>query len=437
MNPDTGEDAEDWFAKFEREARETAAKRDGEPDAAAPPASTPPPVAPQIANPFDAPTPPTTPPTAAPTWQQPPPAQPPAAPAWPQPPVAQPPAAQPPAQPPVAQPPVAPPPLQQPPAAQPIAPWEQPPVSPWDTPTQAVPWQEPGATQAMPALGEEPTQALVPAPLRPPGEPEPAEPTSALDSLFGDDRFRDYQDGLGPDPSNAPFAGRSRSKELVHVPGEGTPPPPRVFGRTQKILAGVGGGLLAVIALIGLFLLGTRLPDVLGPAPAVATPTPTPTPSALTELPIGPVPPGEYAWDELLGGECLEPYDAAEGAWAEEFTVVDCAEPHTAQMVYRAFFPDEVDPLDPQGAPVRPAFPGVDALQARITLLCSAAGVVDYAAAGAYSDAQIQGSYPVTEEQWELDNSYYCFVSRSSGEALIGSLAIPRVAPDPAVPVTP
>ena len=33
MNPDTGEDAEDWFAKFEREARESAAKRDGETDA--------------------------------------------------------------------------------------------------------------------------------------------------------------------------------------------------------------------------------------------------------------------------------------------------------------------------------------------------------------------------------------------------------------------
>ncbi|WP_395638051.1 hypothetical protein [Pseudolysinimonas sp.] len=363
MNPDTGEDAEDWFAKFEREAREAAQKREQDPDAAAPAASSPPPVGPQIANPFDAP-----------------PAAPPAQTTYP---------------------------------------------SAWDVPTQAVPRQDPEATQAMPTQPDEPTQALVPAPLRPPGEPEPG---SALDSLFGDSAFREYESTLGPDPSNAPFQNRGRSKELVHVPGEGTPPPPRGFGRPQKILAGVGGGLLAIIAIIGLFLLGTRLPDLLGPAPAVATPTPTPTPT-LTALPIGPVEPGTYDWDELLGGECLEPYDSVAGAWGEEYTVVDCAEPHAAQMVFRAWFPAEVDPLDPEAEPERPDFPGVEELAAQISLLCSAPGVVNLAAAGAYSDVQIQGSYPVTEEQWDADPSYYCFVSRSSGEPLTGSVAIPQVAP--------
>ncbi len=399
MNPDTGEDAEDWFAKFEREARESAAKRDGETDAAVPPAAPPPSQPappPQLRNPFDAP--------AAP-------------------PVAPPPLVTPPAAPPVV-----------PPAAQPIAPWEEPPVAPfegppasWDVPTQAVSRQEPEPTQAMSALPDEPTQALVPAPLRPPGE---AEPGSALDALFGDDRFREYEDALGPDPSNAPFLARGRSKELVHVPGEGTPPPPRGFGRTQKILAGVGGGLLAVIALIALFLLGTRLPDLLGPAPAVATPTPTPTPTRPAALPIGPVVPGTYDWDELLGGECLEPYDVATGAWAEEYTVVDCALPHGAQMVFRAWFPPlPADPEDPEAPAEWAEFPGAEALAAQISLLCSAPGVVDLAAAGVYSDAQIQGSYPVTAEQWDADPSYYCFVSRSSGEPLTGSVAIPRVAP--------
>jgi hypothetical protein len=269
----------------------------------------------------------------------------------------------------------------------------------------------------------------VPAPLRPPGS---AEPGSGLDALFGDDRFQEYDSSLGPDPSNSPFQNRGRSKELVHVPGgDGTPPPPRGFGTPQKILAGVGGGLLAVIALIALFLLGTRLPDVLGPAPAVSTPTPTPTPT-MTALPVGPVEPGTYDWDELLGGECLEPYDAAEGAWAEEYTVVDCAEPHGAQMVFRAWFPAVADPTDPEAEPQRPSFPGVEALQTQISLLCSAPGVVDLAAAGVYSDVQIQGSYPVTEEQWDADPSYYCFVSRSSGEPLTGSVAVP-----PPAPVTP
>lgn len=392
MNPDTGDEAEDWFAKFEREARDAAQQR--EPDAAAAAASSPPPVAPQLANPFDAP-------PAAPVQ--------PAAPLWePQPPLPQ----QEPQQP-----------VAQPPLVEPPAP------SSWDVPTQAVARQEPEPTQAMPSMpspSEEPTQALVPAPLRPPGQ---AEPGSALDSLFGESAFREYESTLGPDPSNAPFINRGRSKELVHVPGQGTPPPPRGFGRPQKILAGVGGGLLAVIAIIALFLLGTRLPDLLGPAPAVATPTPTPTPTMPAALPIGPVEPGTYDWDELLGGECLEPYDTAEGAWGEEYTVVDCVEPHGAQMVFRAWYPAKVDPLQPEAEPERPEFPGAEALAAEISLLCSAPGVVDLAAAGVYTDAQIQGSYPVTAEQWDADPSYYCFVSRSSGEPLTGSVAIPRVAP--------
>lgn len=372
MNPDAGDDAEDWFAKFEREAREAAQKRE-QTEAAPPPSAAPMPPAPQLTNPFDAPT---VPPAAAP-----------------------------------------------------------PPTPAWDPQaTQAMARFEPEPTQAMPAQPTHPTeatQALVPAPLQPPH----GEPGSALDALFGDDRFREYDSTLGPDPSNAPFANRARSKELVHVPGQGTPPPPRAgFGRTQKILAGVGGGLLAVIALIALFLLGTRLPDLVGPAPAVATPTPTPTPT-ITALPIGPVAPGFYEWDELLGGECLDPYDTTTGAWGEEFTVVDCAAPHAAQMVYRAWFPPAVvDPENPQvGKPDDP-FPGVEALQAQITLLCSAAGVVDLAAAGAYADVQVQGSYPVTEEQWDADPSYFCFVNRSSGEPLTGSVAIPR---QPAEPVQP
>lgn len=356
MNPDAGDEAEDWFAKFEREAREAAMKREQDLDAAAPP------VAP------------------APAPPAPPPAPPPAASA---------------------------------PAA-------------WETPTQALSSVEPEPTPARPPVRDEPTQALVPAPLRPPGSPEPG---SALDSLFGDDRFREYESGVAPDPSNAPFVNRRRTKELVPVSGGGAPPPPRGFGTPQKVLAGVGGGLLAVIVLVALFLLGTRLPDLLGPAPALATATPTPTPSSIA-LPIGPVEPGRYDWDELLGGECLEPYDAATGAWAEEYTVVDCAEPHGAQLVLRAWFPPlVVDPANPVlGKPGDP-FPGVEALAAQIPLLCSAPGVIDLAAAGAYSDMQIQGSYPVTEEQWDADPSYYCFVSRSSGEPLTSSVAIPRVAP--------
>lgn len=378
MNPDTGDEAEDWFAKFEREAREAAQKRAAEEDAAAPPASSVPPGA------------------------APPPLVPPPAPVWEQPPT------------------------EAMPTTYGPGTTYGPPIQP---PTQPPPSYDPEPTQAMPSFAEEPTQALVPAPLRPPGSPEPG---SALDALFGDDAFREYDDGLGPDPSNSPFA--NRSKDLVYVPGGDGPPPPRGFGTPQKVLAGVGGGLLAVIALIALFLLGTRLPDLLGPAPAVATPTPTPTPTR-APLAAGPVPPGTYDWDELLGGECVEPYDAVAGAWAEEYTVVDCATPHTAQLVYRAWFPPEpaptpdpadpdAEPVDPDAEPVWAAYPGPEALQAQISLLCSAADVIDYRAAREYKDVQLQGAYPMTAEQWEIDPSYYCFVTRSSGEPFTTSLAV-------------
>jgi hypothetical protein len=123
----------------------------------------------------------------------------------------------------------------------------------------------------------------------------------------------------------------------------------------------------------------------------------------------------------LLGGECLADFD---DPWAEEFTVVDCAEPHPAQLVYRGVFPPSAEGVtdDP--------FPGTEALQGQLALLCSAPGVLDLAAAGQYTDVQFLGSYPATSEQWDAgDRSYYCFVNRSSGEPLTGSLAVPPPAP--------
>ena len=117
-------------------------------------------------------------------------------------------------------------------------------------------------------------------------------------------------------------------------------------------------------------------------------------------------------WDTLYRGECLQPYTTS---WAEKFTVVDCASPHAAQLVYRGVFP---------GGPSAP-FPGEAAFAAQINLLCGASGVIDLAAAGALSDLQLQGSYPITDKQWTGgDRAYYCFVSRSSAKPLSGSIAV-------------
>ncbi|BDZ45289.1 septum formation family protein [Naasia aerilata] len=192
--------------------------------------------------------------------------------------------------------------------------------------------------------------------------------------------------------------------------------------RTRLILI----ASVTVIAAAGLllaFFLGTRLMP--SPSPlrsAVQTPSasitptpaapPSPTPTAAAEAPpIGPVAPGVYDWDRLGGGECLEPYTSP---WERQFTVVDCAAPHTAQLVARGTFDGDA----------AAAYPGEQALTAQLNLRCTAPEVLDLGAAGAYADVQFQASYPAGEEQWRSgDRAYFCFVSRSSGQPLTGSIA--------------
>ncbi|MDP9026900.1 MAG: hypothetical protein M3N46_04995, partial [Actinomycetota bacterium] len=67
------------------------------------------------------------------------------------------------------------------------------------------------------------------------------------------------------------------------------------------------------------------------------------------------------------------------------------------------------------------------------SLLCAAPGVLDLRAAGQYADAQVQGSYPVTAQQWAAgQHDYFCFISRASGQPLTGSVAVAKAAPAPA-----
>ena len=136
-------------------------------------------------------------------------------------------------------------------------------------------------------------------------------------------------------------------------------------------------------------------------------------------LPVGPVAPGEYQWDELLGGECLQPWVSA---WEDRYTVVDCAVPHPAQMVFRGTFDDEAVA----------AYPGVEALQTRINLLCTAPTIIDYARAGAANDIQVSASFAADAADWDEGNrTFFCFVNRSGGGDFTESITIQQV------PVTP
>ena len=369
------------------------------------------------------------------------------------PPVAAPPVVPPPVvAPPVSAPPVVPPPVSAPPAAPPGTPpplvtppagasftWGLQPGGESTPPQPTVPDLPP--TEAIPST-DAPTQAFTP--VTPAGqdlepkswEPWHAEPVDAsldgvndvveaeiigldapegesnpqspIDDLFGDTKFQDYEGEpliTGPPPSDP---------QSPAAPAARAPMP-----RGVKILLWVAGGLVALLALLALFMLGQRLASAPAPAPsptATTSSTPTATPSPVA-LPAGPVAPGEYAWDELLGGECLAPY---ESAWQERYTVVDCGTPHPAQMVFRGQFDDAAD------AP----YPGFDELGKRIGLLCTAPTVINYQVAGTAQDIQVAASFAVDAADWDGGNrTYFCFANRASGAELTASIAQPQPAP--------
>ncbi len=316
-------------------------------------------------------------------------------------------------------------------------------------PTEAYtpPAYDPAPTEAYtpPAYDPAPTEAYTPPVVgaADPGYSEPgagdaatellSEPEAggALDQLFGSDQFQEYEEKLIPavpgGVARVPIAGAGDAGGGPGGPGGGdgdgaastknADSPRTPLNRTQKILLWVAGSLAALLVLVGLFALGTRIPDLLGPAPgAEPTPTPTPTPTETVE-PVGPVEPGVWWWDELLGGECLEPYV---DAWQDEYTVVDCAEPHGGQLVAKlpVPLPEDVTEYGP--------WPGEEALASQVAIQCGGRGVVNLEAASEWEDVQQQGAFAVTAEQWDAGfTDFLCFVSRASGEPLTGSLAVP------------
>ena len=224
-------------------------------------------------------------------------------------------------------------------------------------------------------------------------------------------------------PAPRPPAPRAPVLDAARVPAPPAPASPsrRASGPRgpRRTALWVGGAILLVLLLVGLFYLGQRLassaaPDAAPVATATAAAEETPTPSPTPTDPVqGPAAAGTQAWDALLGGECLEPYTTP---WEEEFTVVDCGSEHHAQMVARVALPQTGD-----------AFPGEDAVRDSADELCIADTVIDYGAARAYEDVQYQSAYPITQDEWTAgDRDAYCFVSRAGGGAFTGSVGKPQ-----------
>ncbi|MGO2660218.1 septum formation family protein [Mycetocola reblochoni] len=183
-------------------------------------------------------------------------------------------------------------------------------------------------------------------------------------------------------------------------------------GRRARPSEGAGGTrfvLIAVAGLIVFFVIGLFLPRLFtgGTPAAIPTPTATPTATATPTEAQGPAALGVQPWTALNGGECLSDYT---DPWQAEFTVVDCAQPHQAQLVAVGEITD-----DPAAA-----YPGEEELASQIGLWCAAPGTIRSDGEVPVSELQVQGSYPVNDDEWTADGdrSYRCFVSRAEGGEL-------------------
>ncbi|MDN4613055.1 septum formation family protein [Leifsonia sp. F6_8S_P_1B] len=305
------------------------------------------------------------------------------------------------------------------------------PVFDFDAPTIAFSTQ-PDADEAAAPRAEEPPRAAAHAASSlshsvPPGETQPSRPVAGA----GSDTVSATAAGVAArtaagSPFTATAAAGSGGGAAASATSTTTSGPRGPFDlKEHRLLFAIAGGLAILLVLVGLFALGTRLPSMFGAAaPAVpaasapssakpsATPTPTPTPTpTVTPKPAAPAAAGEQKWDALGGGECIQPFTTP---WAETFTVVDCATPHAAQMVW----------TDVLSADLAAPYPGADALAQQIGALCTAPGVIDLDAGAQYTGLQVQGSFPATDQQWAAgQRSYYCFASRSTGEPLTSSVA--------------
>jgi hypothetical protein len=202
-------------------------------------------------------------------------------------------------------------------------------------------------------------------------------------------------------------------------------------GRRGKLLLVWGSVALIVVLLVAVFaltkwILGNTIEEHT-PAPtrtAAASAQPSTTPTASEEpaaaasaapadqpaltFATTPASPGEHQWNELAGGECLSPFS---NAWAQTYTVVDCAAAHLAQLTARLEVTSD-------------QWPGAEALATQAASRCQASEALDTAAAAAYGDVQVQGSYAPDQATWDQGNRFLsCFVTRSSGQPLTGSLA--------------
>ena len=149
--------------------------------------------------------------------------------------------------------------------------------------------------------------------------------------------------------------------------------------------------------------------------PSVPSAT-TPTIPTLPTIEVNPRDPGVWSWDELNGGECIAPYTDAN---QDSYTVVECSDPHTAQLVRVG------DLRTDAGIPV---YPGDSAVGPVATGECFATGIIKASAYAAYPTLLSDVRYPTSQTQWNKgDTFYYCFARNLDLSSITGSVAGKKV----------
>ena len=91
--------------------------------------------------------------------------------------------------------------------------------------------------------------------------------------------------------------------------------------------------------------------------------------------------------------------------------MVDCATPHIGQLTARLAVEGDT-------------YPGAEALATQAADQCQSDTALNASAAAAVGDVQVQGSYAPDQATWDQGDRFIaCFVTRSSGQPLTGSLA--------------
>jgi len=141
-----------------------------------------------------------------------------------------------------------------------------------------------------------------------------------------------------------------------------------------------------------------------------------PTATTLPTISVSPRSAGTWSWDELNGGECIEPYTDAN---QDSYTVVDCDTPHSAQLV-------RVGDLRKDAS--IPIYPGDSAIGPVATGECFSSGIIKAAAYATYPSLITDVHYPTSQTQWNKgDTFYYCFAHTFPIANITGSVAGKKV----------